>query len=103
MGGNNVAELTEEQIRASLLTKATQGALIANWKKHPAFNLYLKALENVLADKKNSWLTGTEEEAKAARQEAKGILKAIQILKMFENTGVVAKKALIEAGEETEA
>lgn len=89
-------ELTEEQLRARLLKNATLGALVNNWVKHPAYKIFEEAIQSVLDDRKNTWINGTEEEAQNARAEAKGVLKAMKILQMFKNSGIVAKNGLKE-------
>lgn len=92
-------QLTEEQLRARLLKNATLGALVNNWTKHPAYKLFEEAIQSVLDDRKNTWLTGTDEEARNARAEAKGVMKALAILRMFKNAGMVAKEGLKETND----
>lgn len=94
--------LTEEQLRAKLLKNAAVGALVQNWIKHPAFKLFYEAIEEELSDRKNKWFTGTKEEAENARNEAKGLHRALQILQIFKNQGFVSKQTLKNQREDVE-
>lgn len=92
-------ELTEEQLRSRLVKSATLGALVKNWTKHPAYKIFEEAIQSVLDDRKNTWINGTEEEARNARAEAKGVLKTMRILQMFKNSGEVAKSGLKDSND----
>lgn len=83
-----------EQTVEKLKTTALEGDQIRDLCKHPGFKLYLTHLENIVSDKKNTWLRGSEEEAKNARLEAKGIQRALDELKKFILSGDNAKLIL---------
>jgi hypothetical protein len=87
--------LSDDQI-ARLLTDAQNGATIRGFCQHPGFRLYQQALELVLADKKNLWLKGSDEEAKLERIRAQGVQKALEILKQFLLNGNNAARILKE-------
>ncbi len=92
--------LTEEQLRAKLLHNAAKGALIQNWVRHPAFTMFYDAIQEELDDRKQKWFKGTKEDAENARNEAKGLHRALEILQIFKNSGYVAKKTLLEHRED---
>lgn len=73
----------EEKTLEALKKTAVEGSQIRDLCKHPGFKIYLKALEDIILDKKNTWLRGSEEDAKNARLEAKGIQRALDELKKF--------------------
>lgn len=89
-------EITEEQLRSKLIRNATVGGLVKNWCKHPAFKLFEEAIQTILDDKKEMWLKGTDEEARNARAEARGVAKAMKVLQMFKASGELSKKTLME-------
>lgn len=85
--------LTDDQINR-LLSDAQNGAIIQGFCTHPGFKLYQQALELVLADKKNTWLKGSDEEAKLERIRAQGVQKSLDILKQFLLNGSNASRIL---------
>lgn len=87
--------LTDDQIRR-LLSDTQNGVVIRGFCSHPGFKIYQQALELVLSDKKNTWLKGTDEEAKMERIRAQGVQKALDVLKQFILTGDNAARILKE-------
>lgn len=81
----------EEVVKSKLLRTATKGGLVANWIKHPAFQIYEEILMNTIADHKNTWLMGDDEKAKVARIEARGVMKALAVLQAIKRNGEAAK------------
>lgn len=73
----------DEKTIEALKVTAIEGGQIKDLCKHPGFKLYLKTLEDIILDKKNAWLRGSEEEARNARFEAKGVQRALDELKKF--------------------
>jgi hypothetical protein len=73
----------EEKTLEALKKTAIEGSQIRDLCKHSGFKIYLKALEDIILDKKNTWLRGSEEDAKNARLEAKSIQRALDELKKF--------------------
>lgn len=92
---DNDQVLTDDQIN-HLLSDVQNGNLIRGFCQHPGFKLYQQALELVLADKKNTWLKGSDEEAKLERIRAQGVQKALDVLKQFLLTGSNAARILKE-------
>lgn len=88
-----MTDLTEQQVER-LKIVAIEGSQVRDLCKHPGFKIYLKSLEDIISDKKNTWLRGTEEEARNARFEAKGIQRAIDELKKFIVSGDNANNVL---------
>ena len=68
-------DLSDEQ-KNKLLDKVEKASYIRDFCRHPGFKVYKKALEDLINDDKNTWLRGTEEEARLARFEARGIQRA---------------------------
>lgn len=97
---NQDLDRAEALLKEKLLKNATVGGLVKNWIKHPAFQLYKDTLQEIIADKKNTWLNGEEEKAKIARYEARGVQKALAVLNIFLADGEVAKKKLNELRED---
>lgn len=73
----------DEKTIEALKVTAIEGSQIKDLCKHPGFKIYLKTLEDIILDKKNTWLRGSEEDAKNARFEAKGVQRALDELKKF--------------------
>lgn len=73
----------EERTIEALKKTALEGSQIRDLCKHPGFKIYLQTLENIVLDKKNTWLRGSEEDARNARFEAKGVQRALDELKKF--------------------
>jgi len=86
----NLPDKTVEKLK----TTAFEGDQIRDFCKHPGFKLYAQSLEDIISDKKNLWLRGSEEEARNARFEAKGIQRALDELKKFMLSGDNAKNIL---------
>lgn len=93
-------ELNPSQIER-LQATATVGDQVREFCRHPGFKLYMKELEAIINDDKQKWLQGTDEEAKLARLEARGVQKAIDVLKKFILSGDRAKHMLKEVSEVT--
>lgn len=74
-----------------LRIKATQGVLIRQWVKHPAFHIYFKKIEEMIEKHKKAWLSGDEKTAKQCVYKAQGLKEALDILVKFQNIGKVAK------------
>lgn len=77
-----VSELYDAQI-ARLQEDVQNGQIIRDFCRHAGFKLYRDALEALIQDKKNLWLKGNEEDAKAERIRAQGVQKAVDTLKQF--------------------
>lgn len=88
-------ELTDGQV-SRLAQTVNQGQIIRAWCQHPGFALYKQALQDIIADKKNTWLQGTEESAKEARIRAQGVNEAFLLLTKFMTQGDAAAKVLNE-------
>lgn len=88
-----MSELSDTQI-TRLTQNAEAGKIIRAWCSHPGYGLYKKALEEVLADKKNKWLQGSDEEARTERIRAQGLQKALEILTQFMVVGDSASMIL---------
>lgn len=74
--------LTDAQI-GRLSQDVNNMQLIRQFCQHPGFGLYRKALEEIIEDKKQTWLRGSEQEAKEERIRAQGIQKSLDVLKQF--------------------
>lgn len=74
--------LTDQQI-ARLSQNVNDGQIIRSFCQHTGFKMYEKALADIIADHKNAWLKGSDEDAKIERIRAQGIQKAIDVLKQF--------------------
>lgn len=77
-----MGDLSDAQINR-LSQDVNNGQIIRAFCQHAGFKLYKDALESVIADHKNTWLRGTDEEAKTERIRAQGVQKAVDILKQF--------------------
>lgn len=75
-------ELTGAQ-ENRLAEDVQKGQIIRSFCQHPGFKLYKERIEEELADKKNAWLKGSDEDARTERIRAQGIQKALDILKQF--------------------
>lgn len=75
-------ELNDDQI-SRLSQDVNNGQIIRAFCQHPGFKLYHDALQTIIEDKKQSWLKGTDEDAKLERLRAQGVQKALDILKQF--------------------
>lgn len=75
-------ELNEAQI-GRLSNAVNKGQIIRSFCQHPGFKIYKQVLEDKIADKKNTWLNGSDEDAKVARIRAQGIQEAMDELKKF--------------------
>jgi hypothetical protein len=91
-----MSELTPEMAER-LKGAAYNGDVVRDLCKHPGFKVYLSALEAIISDNKNTWLNGTDEDAKNARFEARGVQRAINELKKFMLSGDNAKRMLTDA------
>lgn len=85
--------LNEQQI-ARLNGNVQDGQIIRAFCQHPGFSKYKVALEDLIADKKNAWLKGTDEEARVERIRAQGVQMAIDVLKQFILLGENASRML---------
>lgn len=92
-------ELTEQQV-TRLVHNAETGKVIRAWCQHPGYTVFKRALEEVLSDKKNKWLAGTDEEAKMARIQGQGVQKALDILTQFMLVGDTAAQILAREQED---
>lgn len=93
------SELTEAQVKR-LVHNAEVGKVVRAWCQHPGYTVFKKALEEVLADKKNKWLQGSDEEAKLARVQGQGVQKALDILTQFMIVGDTASQILAREQED---
>lgn len=94
-----MADLTEMQMQR-LSQDANNGSIIRAFCSHPGFKLYEGALKEVIEDKKNLWLKGSDEEAKTERIKAQGVQKALDILKQFMLLGDNSNRLLNQQKEE---
>lgn len=78
------------------------GDIIRELCKHPGFKFYLERLNEMIDDNKNTWLNGTEEDAKNARFEARGLKRAMDELKKFMLSGDRAKQILVDSSVESD-
>ena len=69
-------------------------ATIRDFCKHPGFKLYESKLQDLINAKKDSWLKGTDQDARDARLVAKGLQESLDILKRFIMQGDANIKAL---------
>lgn len=80
-----------------LLAKtAEEGEAIRQFCRTPGFKIYKEKLESIIEDRKNVWLRGTEEEAKQARFEARGVQRALDELKKYLIAGDYARQVLTD-------
>jgi hypothetical protein len=89
--------------KARLNEAITNGLYAKDLMKHEGYLLYVKALEDMILDDKNKWLLGTDEEAKEARLEARGIQKALNLLKKFVIVGNNASKLITQMDSDLDA
>lgn len=94
-------DLSDEQ-KNKLLDRAEEATWIREFCRHPGFKLYKTALEDIISDKKNTWLKGSEEDAKMARFEARGVQRALDELKKFIVNGDHARQILDSLAKEGE-
>jgi len=80
----------------NLIKASAEADVIRSFCLHPGYKLYRDELVKIIADDKNTWLTGTEEQARDARLEARGIQKALSVLTKYMVLGDQAKKILAE-------
>jgi hypothetical protein len=84
-----------EDLKASRLSnRAQKGAVIRSFVQHEGFKLFSEALNDIVVDKKNKWLQGTDEEAKIFRYQAQGIDMALGVLKRMVLEGDLAVSQL---------
>jgi hypothetical protein len=93
-------EISPAQVERLKDTKA-DGDAIRSFCLHPGFKLYKAALEEKIADRKNTWLRGSDEEAKSARMRAQGIQEALDELKKFILSGDRAGTVLTQVAQVT--
>ena len=74
--------LNENQI-TRLQNDIQAGQVIRQFCQHAGFKLYQAALNEIIEDRKQTWLKSTEETAREARIQAQGVQKALDILKQF--------------------
>lgn len=86
-------ELNDPKI-ARLASRAERGAVIRSFCQHAGFEIFRKELDEIVADKKNKWLQGTDEEAKIFRYQAQGVDMALGVLKRFILDGNLAASQL---------
>ena len=89
--------LYEAQIKR-LENDVQSGHIIRAFCQHPGFKLYRDALDAIIADKKNTWLKGSDDIARDERIRAQGVQKALDTLKQFMLVG--ENSARILSGEE---
>lgn len=94
-----MSELTEEQVKR-LVHNAETGKVIRAWCQHPGYAIFKRALEEILADKKNKWLSGTDEDARTARVQGQGVQKALDVLTQFMLVGDTAGQILAREQED---
>jgi hypothetical protein len=96
-----MSELKPEQVER-LKGISLEGDQIRELCRHPGFKVYLAKLEEIISDSKNTWLNGSEEDAKNARFEARGVKRALDELKKFMLSGDRAKQILVDSSVETD-
>lgn len=74
--------------------RAELGSVIRSFAQHPGFKIYKEDLEAIVADKKNKWLQGTDEEAKIWRYQAQGVEMALGVIKRYVLEGDLAATQL---------
>jgi hypothetical protein len=89
---DNLSSGSIERLKASVY----EGDAVRDFCKHPGFKIYSDRLNEIINDSKNTWLTGTEEDAKNARFEARGVKRALDELKKFMLSGDGAKRILLD-------
>ena len=77
--------------------RAERGSVIRSFAQHPGFKIYTEELNNIVTDKKNKWLQGSDEEAKIFRYQAQGVDMALGVLKRMVLDGDLAATQLKEA------
>lgn len=93
-------ELTPNTVER-LKQSAYEGDVIKDFCKQPGFKIYQARLEEIINDCKHTWLNGSEEDAKNARFEARGVKRALDELKKFILSGNSAKKILVDSSIDT--
>jgi hypothetical protein len=84
-----------EDLKSSRLSnRAQKGAVIRSFVQHEGFKLFSEALNDIVVDKKNKWLQGTDDEAKIFRYQAQGIDMALGVLKRMVLEGDLAVSQL---------
>ena len=84
---------------ARLSQRAQRGAVIRSFAQHEGFKIYTEALDEIISDKKNKWLQGSDEEAKIFRYQAQGVEMARGVLKKMLIEGTLAADQLRESVE----
>ena len=83
--------------KASRLShKAQRGAVVRSFAQHEGFKIYTETLNDIVQDKKNKWLQGSDEEAKIFRYQAQGIEMALGVIKRMILEGDLATDQLRE-------
>lgn len=82
-----------------LAHRAQTGAIMRSFAQHEGFKIFKQALEDIVADKKNKWLQGTDEEARIFRFQAQGVEMALGVIKKYILDGDLANSQLKEAVE----
>ncbi len=95
-----MSELSEQQL-SKLNLNVQEGQIIRAWCQHPGFPIYKRKIEEILMDKKNAWLKGSDEDARLERIRAQGLQRAFDILTQFLMLGDNAAKLLNDAAVET--
>lgn len=88
-----MSDLNEQQL-ARLQTNVQEGAIIRSWCQHAGYAIYKRKLEEILADKKNLWLKGSDEDARQERIRAQGLQMAFTVLTQFMTLGDNASKII---------
>ena len=86
-----------DQKNSRLAHKAERGSVLRSFAQHSGFKIFTEALNDIVSDKKNKWLQGTDEEAKIFRYQAQGVEMALGVLKRFVLEGDLASSQLKES------
>jgi hypothetical protein len=94
-----MSEFSDAQIQKMNET-SEEGNILRDFCRHAGYKIYIKRLEKIISDDKNIWLRGTEEDARNARFEARGIQRALDELKRIILSGDNANRLLAEIAKE---
>jgi hypothetical protein len=76
--------------------RAERGSIMRSFAQHPGFKILSDSLNDIVQDKKNKWLQGSDEDAKIFRYQAQGVEMALGVLKRMILDGDLATSQLRE-------
>ncbi len=84
---------------ARLTQKAQLGSVLNSFRQHDGYKIFEKILQDIVEDRKQQWLQGSDEQAKIFRYQAQGVQMALGALKKVVLEGVLAQDRLKEQSE----